>query len=95
MGRGGERRAEREARLFVRSEQRLGRYVVHVDGELCDGCGVCIFFCKPSVFELSRELSLRGVYPALAVRAEACTACGLCELGCPQLALCVSARGEP
>jgi 2-oxoglutarate ferredoxin oxidoreductase subunit delta len=65
------------------------RVLVEVDGLVCDGCGICVFFCKPAVFEISRELSIRGVYPALAVRPDACTCCGLCELGCPQLAICV------
>lgn len=65
-------------------------YRISLDEATCDGCGVCIFFCKPSVFELSRELSARGVYPALSVHPEACNGCGLCELGCPQLVICVS-----
>jgi 2-oxoglutarate ferredoxin oxidoreductase subunit delta len=69
-----------------------GSFVAHVDGQVCDGCGICIFFCKPAVFELSRDLSMRGVYPAVVVRTEACTDCGLCELGCPQLAICVTAK---
>lgn len=65
------------------------KYRVIVDGDVCDGCGVCIFFCKPNVFEFSRELSRRGSYPAMALRPEACTGCGLCDLGCPQLAIFV------
>ena len=71
-------------------------YLVSVDSDVCDGCGICIFFCKPDVFELSQELSRRGFFPARPVRGSACTNCRLCVLGCPQLAIAVVGReGEP
>jgi 2-oxoglutarate ferredoxin oxidoreductase subunit delta len=71
-------------------------FAVHVDEEVCDGCGICIFYCKPDVFELSPELHPRGVFPALPLRSEACNNCRLCELGCPQLAICIREKGgEP
>jgi len=70
-------------------------FSVHVDAEVCDGCGICVFYCKPVVFEVSQDLSRRGVYPALAARSEACNNCRLCELGCPQLAITVCERREP
>jgi len=74
------------------ARQALGAtraYEVTVDIATCDGCGICIFYCKPVVFEQSRALSRRGFYPAVAVRSEECNNCGLCELACPQLAICV------
>ena len=64
-------------------------FEVHVDPELCDGCGVCIFFCKPEIFHLSARLNHRGIYPALTDNPELCTGCALCELGCPQLAIAI------
>ena len=70
-----------------RSEQASSLYRVHVDGALCDGCGVCIFYCKPRVFALSRALNSRGFFVARPEQDEACTGCRLCELGCPQLAI--------
>jgi 2-oxoglutarate ferredoxin oxidoreductase subunit delta len=70
-------------------ERKKRCYQVHVDSELCDGCGVCIFFCKPAVFRLSPELGRRGVFPALPEAPGVCTGCTLCELGCPQLAIAV------
>jgi 2-oxoglutarate ferredoxin oxidoreductase subunit delta len=74
------------------SPKRASRsYAVWVDDKTCDGCGICIFFCKPIVFELSQAISTRGVFPAQVLRAEGCTGCRLCELGCPQLAILVQA----
>jgi 2-oxoglutarate ferredoxin oxidoreductase subunit delta len=69
-------------------------FAVHVDHEVCDGCGICVYFCKPAVFALSREIGRRGVFPAQAIRAEACNGCRLCELGCPQLAILIASSGE-
>lgn len=77
--------------MTARTKRAAQTYRISVDATVCDGCGVCIFFCRPEVFELSRELSSRGVFPALVPRPEACTGCRLCELGCPQLAICLRA----
>jgi 2-oxoglutarate ferredoxin oxidoreductase subunit delta len=70
-----------------------GTFRVVIDGECCDGCGVCIFYCKPVVIELSRTLNRRGFYPAVAVRHEGCTNCQLCEVACPQLSIAVVPGG--
>jgi len=71
--------------------KRARRCTVHVDDRVCDGCEVCVYLCKPAVFELSSELNRRGVYPALPRHAEHCNNCRLCVLGCPQLAIAVFA----
>lgn len=71
--------------------RRARRCSVHVDDGLCDGCEVCVYLCKPVVFELSSVLNRRGVYPAVPNHAERCTNCRLCVLGCPQLAIAVFA----
>ena len=66
---------------------RTRMHAVHVDHELCDGCAICLFFCKPVVFTLASSLSRRGVYPATVTSPSACNGCNLCELACPQLAI--------
>ena len=77
----------------IKSAKRASRsYAVWVDDKTCDGCGICIYFCKPKVFELSPTISTRGVYPAQVLRAEDCNGCRLCELACPQLAILVRAE---
>jgi 2-oxoglutarate ferredoxin oxidoreductase subunit delta len=69
-------------------------YQVYVDDDVCDGCGICVFFCKPDVFDMSTVLSRRGFFPAMPTRSEACNNCRLCELGCPQLAIAIEERDE-
>ena len=67
-------------------------FQVVVDDDVCDGCGICVFFCKPNVFDISVELSRRGFFPALPTRDGDCNNCRLCELGCPQLAIDIEER---
>lgn len=71
------------------STKKRRAFRVYVDHAVCDGCGVCIFFCKPNVFELSSALNTRGVFPAEPARSPDCNNCRLCELACPQLAIFV------
>ena len=73
-----------------KQETRKKSYRVSVDDSVCDGCGICVFFCKPMVFEMSHQLIQRGVFPALPLHSEACNNCRLCELACPQLAIVVT-----
>lgn len=75
-------------------KKRARSFVVHVDPDVCDGCGICIFYCKPKVFILSPELSRRGVFPAVPVAEDACNNCGLCDKACPQLAIWIMQKEE-
>jgi len=76
-----------------KSAKQKRHFQVHVDHQLCDGCGVCLFYCKPAVFRISPELSGRGIFPAVPETPADCTGCNLCELGCPQLAIAVVEDG--
>ncbi len=60
---------------------------IHVDKRYCSGCGICIEFCPHNVLAASRDMSMRGVYPAIAVALEKCTVCRLCELYCGSFAI--------
>lgn len=73
-------------------KKRKRSFAVYVDDDTCDGCGICVFFCKPNVFVISTELSRRGAFPVVPEREEDCNNCRLCELGCPQLAIYIEER---
>jgi 2-oxoglutarate ferredoxin oxidoreductase subunit delta len=77
----------------AKPKKKKRSYQVYVDDDVCDGCGICVFFCKPDVFVMSSELSRRGFFPAMPARSEACNNCRLCELACPQLAIAIEERG--
>ncbi|NLY50772.1 MAG: 4Fe-4S dicluster domain-containing protein [Firmicutes bacterium] len=62
---------------------------VHIDGNICKGCGLCLHFCSQGVFVMSEEINKKGFAIAAAVKQENCTKCKLCELNCPDLAVWV------
>ncbi len=62
-------------------------FSVRVDDDVCDGCGVCLFFCKPLVLAQGQAVNRRGAWPVKVVDESRCTGCKLCEYACPQLAI--------
>lgn len=59
---------------------------------LCKGCGLCIQKCPVKTLEWSQEL---GVYGTPAVQPhdeEACTACGMCSIVCPDCAIVIERK---
>jgi 4Fe-4S ferredoxin len=78
------------------------RYAPLVNRERCEGKADCVAVCPYGVFEVReirredfRELSLRGKLKSLAHRrrtaytpgADACQACGMCVVACPEKAI--------
>jgi 2-oxoglutarate ferredoxin oxidoreductase subunit delta len=59
-----------------------------VDKRLCKGCGICVEFCPKKVLEMGHEMDERGFHAPEAPREEDCSLCGLCELYCPDFAIC-------
>ena len=51
--------------------------------KLCKGCEICVEFCPTDV------LAMNGPIVEV-VNLEACTACGLCEIRCPDFAITVT-----
>lgn len=49
--------------------------------EWCKGCLICVEFCPTQSLALDEESKITVVNEA------ACTACGLCELRCPDFAI--------
>jgi 2-oxoglutarate ferredoxin oxidoreductase subunit delta len=63
------------------------RGVVIIDTELCKGCGFCIEFCPTDVLEFSDEFNSKGYHPPRIARPDACAACDLCGMYCPDFAI--------
>ncbi len=61
---------------------------IFIDRRLCKGCGICVEFCPRKVLEISSEMDERGFHMPEVTRAEDCSVCGLCELYCPDFAIC-------
>ena len=64
---------------------------VHIQSELCKGCGLCVYYCPQDVLEMSEELNEKGYNLAKVENPEDCIKCQLCEINCPDLAITVEA----
>lgn len=62
---------------------------IHIDSEICKGCGLCIYYCPKEVLGLSEQINTRGFKSAEVVNLDNCVVCRLCEYGCPDLAIYV------
>ena len=56
---------------------------IKINSDWCKGCCICVAFCPKQVLELSRQEK------AEVVNLQDCTACMMCELRCPDLAITV------
>jgi NAD-dependent dihydropyrimidine dehydrogenase PreA subunit len=94
--------ARHERRPGERCRAEPARYVPLIDREHCEGKADCVAVCPYGVFEVRsmesedfRELSLLGKLKSLAHRkrtaytpqADACQACGMCVVACPEKAI--------
>ena len=65
------------------------RYQICVLKERCKGCQFCIELCPRQVLHESTEFNRKGYHPVYADSNNDCLNCGLCELICPEFAVCV------
>ncbi len=62
---------------------------IYIDGNICKGCQLCIYYCPKDVFEVGEEVNDKGfVIPKIAHQ-DQCIKCKLCEISCPDLAIFV------
>ena len=62
---------------------------VYIDGKICKGCRLCIYFCPKDVFETGEEVNDKGFVIPKVAHQEKCIKCKLCEMNCPDLAILV------
>lgn len=65
-----------------------------IDEERCKGCGVCIDACPRDILKFSGTLNQKGYAPATCTDAAMCTACAMCAIMCPDVAIEVFRKGE-
>lgn len=63
------------------------RGVVHVIESRCKGCAYCVEFCPRNVLAQSDRYNTKGYHPPDVAAPEACLACRLCEILCPEFAI--------
>ncbi len=67
---------------------------VNIDGEMCKGCGLCVYYCPMSVLDISDKMNRKGFSIAGVVDPDKCTQCKLCEINCPDFAIFVEEDEE-
>ena len=76
------------------TEQGKPKGNIHIIVDRCKGCGFCIEFCPKEVLVRSETYNAKGYHPPEIENEEACAACGLCELICPDFAIFIVRTNE-
>ena len=62
---------------------------IYIDKEICKGCQLCIHYCPKKVFEVGKEVNIKGFVIPKVAHKDQCIKCKICELTCPDLAIFV------
>ncbi|MCL2823540.1 MAG: 4Fe-4S binding protein [Polyangiaceae bacterium] len=65
---------------------------IQVDKDRCKGCEICVDSCSLGILVMSKQINAKGYFFAEPVGAERCTACMLCGVMCPDLAITVTGK---
>ena len=60
---------------------------ITINTDYCDGCGLCIAFCKKHNLRISESLTSRATHPVETVPDGECNGCRACVLMCPSVAI--------
>ena len=66
---------------------------VVIDRDRCKGCEMCMNACPQKIIEMSKEINVKGYFPAQIVDQPRCIGCRLCAVTCPDLAIEVATNG--
>jgi 2-oxoglutarate ferredoxin oxidoreductase subunit delta len=65
---------------------------IHIEKDMCKGCGFCVEYCPKDVLELSEEFNIKGYHPPLVKKEDDCLYCQ--ETICPEFAIFVTLKKE-
>jgi len=78
-----------QSETLERGQKKSELCQVWVFKDRCKGCGFCIEFCPRKLIHESPEFNHKGYHPVYAGSSDGCLKCSLCELLCPEFAICV------
>lgn len=59
------------------------KFIIHLNEEICKGCGICISVCPVNVYERGDRISPKGYVITEIRHPGKCIGCKNCELMCP------------
>lgn len=77
---------------FGELKPKIGK--VHIEKDMCKGCGFCVEYCPRDVLKLSEEFNVKGYHPPFVEKEEECCYCQLCQTICPEFAIFVTTKKE-
>ena len=66
---------------------RIPHGEVQVIVERCKGCEFCVEYCPRGVLAMSEDFNAKGYHYPVAVKANSCVDCSLCQMICPEFAI--------
>ena len=63
---------------------------LHIQSDLCKGCGLCVNACPKNLLSLSKDkINAKGHSPAEVIEQEKCIGCAFCATMCPDCVITV------